>query len=44
MASYATEAWREGPPFWDPYVLSGMPALGRGEMFTNPFYHLFRVF
>ncbi len=44
MASYARDAWRQGPPFWDPYVLAGMPALARGEMFSNPFYHLLSLF
>jgi len=38
MASYSQEAWAQGPPFWDPYVLSGMPALARGELFTNPLF------
>ncbi|MGC9357688.1 MAG: YfhO family protein, partial [Anaerolineae bacterium] len=35
MASYANEAWMDHIPLWDPYVLGGMPALARGEMFSN---------
>ncbi len=38
MASVSKEAWQNGMPFWDPYVLSGMPALARGELFTNPLF------
>jgi len=38
MASYSQEAWAQGPPLWDPYLLSGMPALARGELFTNPVF------
>ncbi len=44
MASYSQEAWGSGPPLWDPFILSGMPALARGELFTNPVFVLLASF
>lgn len=44
MGSYSQQAWHEGIPLWDPNTLGGMPALARGEMFSNPLFNLLAVF
>lgn len=44
MGVQSERLWREGLPLWDPDVLGGMPALARGEMFTNPLFNLLRYF
>jgi hypothetical protein len=44
MANYAKKAWQAGVPLWDPQVLSGMPALAHGEMFTNPMFLALSLF
>lgn len=38
MSSYISHAHRSGGLLWDPYVLGGMPALARGELFSNPIF------
>ncbi len=44
MATYAKKAWQSGIPLWDPQVLSGMPALAHGEMFSNPVFLALSLF
>jgi hypothetical protein len=44
MANYAKKAWQAGIPLWDPQVLSGMPGLAHGEMFSNPVFLVLSLF
>jgi hypothetical protein len=44
MANYAKKAWQAGIPLWDPQVLSGMPGLAHGEMFSNPIFLVLSLF
>lgn len=44
VATYAKEARQQGVFFWDPYPLTGMPALARGEYFSNPLYIVLSTF
>jgi hypothetical protein len=43
MADYAVKAHQQGNFFWDPYILSGLPAQARGELFSSPFYNAFAL-
>jgi len=43
-ADYAQEARQNGALFWDPYPMAGMPALARGDMFSNPVFALLSTF
>ncbi|MDP1624403.1 MAG: YfhO family protein [bacterium] len=42
-ADYAAEAYQQRNYFWDPYILSGMPAMARGELFSSIFYIAFSI-
>jgi hypothetical protein len=44
MAVAADELRTQGNYFWDPYPMSGMPSMARGEMFTNPIYFFLSQF
>lgn len=35
-AAASARAWKNGPPLWDPTVLTGMPALATGRAWTSP--------
>ncbi len=41
IASYAMRARQNGGLLWDPHMMGGMPALARGDLFSNPLFHLF---
>lgn len=44
LGTYAQQSWKSGIPLWDPLTLSGLPALARGEIFSNPFYTVLSTF
>jgi hypothetical protein len=43
-ADYAREARKTGSYFWDPYPFAGLPALARGELYSNRIYFILSAF
>jgi uncharacterized membrane protein YfhO len=44
IGSYLMRVHQGGGLLWDPYMMGGMPALARGDLFSNPIFHLFSSF
>ncbi len=42
--SFIRHAGQSGVRLWDPYMMGGLPALARGDLYSNPIFYLFNSF